>query len=85
MYSLKIEAYEEGRDLVLLELDEEKIRAYFAYWNGGVDSLPGDRREFWKMIHQARTVVSTLPREVRRQSKNWLLAHGVAPLDRGEL
>ena len=86
MYSLKCtQSYEEGRDDVLLSLDETKIRAYFAAWNGGVDDLPRVKQAFWCLIHQAITAVRSLPLEFRLQSRRWLVSRGFRPLDGGAI
>ena len=85
MYSLKTETYEEGRDAVLLKLDEEDIRSHFAYWNNGIDDLPSGKLEFWKLVHQARTLLGSLPPQARMESKKWLRARGFRSLDRGEV
>ena len=85
MYSLQTRTYEDGRDSVLLTLDEASIRRYFAEWNNGVDDLPRDREAFWKQIHQAITLLSSLPSSFRRRSKNWLSARGYPSLDEGQI
>lgn len=71
------------RDAALLSLDEQQIRAYFLKWNG--KEPPADPETFWRGIHKARTVATSLPMAARSESKRWLLARGSRPEDDGEV
>ncbi len=76
-------AFVAERDAALLSMDEQTIRAYFRKWNG--DPGPVDPETFWRGIHKARTAARSLPMGARQESKRWLIAHGSAPMDDGEV
>jgi hypothetical protein len=70
------------RDQVFRSLDILPICAFFQ--RHGVP-IPTDEHTFWLSVHKVRTGSKGLPIEMRAESKRWLLAHGSAPLDDGEV
>ncbi len=77
----KIEQFIKESNEVLLSLDEDRIRTLYARY--GVELPPG--LVFWGAVHKAITGRASLPLQFRKQSKRWLNAHGLKPLDDGEL
>jgi len=73
----------EERDAALLSMDEARLRAYFLKYNSR--PAPKEPEVFWRMVHKARTACTSLPMEVRSESKRWLLARGSEPLDDGDV
>ena len=63
----------QGRNQVLLELDEKAIRAYYAEW--GVP-CPTEALVFWAGVHKARVQIKAMPKEEKAASIAWLAEHG---------
>lgn len=63
----------EGRNEVLLTLDEQAIRAYYAKW--GV-LCPQESLVFWAGIHKARVQIKALGEEEKATSRAWLAENG---------
>ncbi|MBX3156792.1 MAG: hypothetical protein KF773_12370 [Deltaproteobacteria bacterium] len=65
-------------DAAFLSLDEFVIRAFFKKWKFE-HGLPDDPLQFLASVHKVRTMITTLPVEARRLSRDWLLSYGMEP------
>lgn len=83
METNEIEQYVKERDEALMSLDNGKIKAFFAKFNGSGEPPRDD--VFWVAVHKAITGASTLPIEFRRKSKVWLEERGFKSFDDGDL
>lgn len=72
------------RDAVLLSMDEQRIREFFASDPSSV-KMPEDMDLFWCIVHKAITAAKGLPTEFRQKSKDYLSQRGWGSLDNGEL
>ena len=68
----------------LLSMDEDKIRAFHTKYNPG-GLLPLHPEAFWRAVHKAITAIPTIPMNKRVESKRWLIEHGSAPMDDGDV
>lgn len=72
-----------ARNAALLSMNETRIRAYFRKYSG--QELPTEPEIFWRIVHKARTAITTFPMAARSASKRWLIEHGSEPLDDGDV
>lgn len=80
----EIALFNAERNAALLTGDIDVVRAFRDKWNPGAPMSSDPEIELASM-HQAITAVVTLPIEYRRQSKQWLIAHGYQSHDDGDL
>jgi len=79
----EIKAFVAERDALFIEGDLEKMKAFHRKYNPNI-SLPSDD-VFENGFHKARTAAKSLPMEVRKVSKAWLLERGFTSWDDGDL
>jgi hypothetical protein len=70
------------RNAMLLAGDVDRAIAFWAKWS---DYTPWSRHMAEVALHKARTAVNSLPVDVRRASKQWLVERGYQPFDDGEV
>jgi hypothetical protein len=81
----KIQQFNKERDEFLLgDWDLDRHIAFLRHWQPHVTILP-EPSVLETAFHKARTGVKTLPTEIRKASKDWLIARGSKPWDDGEL
>jgi len=74
------------RDEVLLSGDLERVLAFHKKHNPSLIAVAQpDNMVLEASMHKARTAAKSLPIEVRKVSKAWLLEHGFTSLDDGDL
>jgi hypothetical protein len=71
------EDFKAERDAVLRSMDEQTIRA-FAKKNQSW--MPDDPTAFWGAVHKARTALTTMTKEEKDVSRQWLKDHGMSPM-----
>ena len=68
-------AFVAERDAMLLKGDVDEMLAFYAKWNPTMPR-PSSREVAERMLHKARTAVTSLPIAERQKSEAWLAAHG---------
>lgn len=70
----EIQQFKNEQREALISMDEQKIRAFAAKWNG--TQMPTNMEMFWCSVHKAITGLRTFPIGRRRESKAWLDERG---------
>jgi len=69
-----LKAFAIKRNELLIEMDEEKIRRFYAEHE---TTLPSDPVAFWGSVHKARCNILSMPEAEKSASRAWLAAHGM--------
>ncbi len=70
------------RDEVLMSGDLDRVVAYLTKYSG---YAPSSRKVAEIALHKARTGAKSLPLEMRKASKAWLVERGYKSFDDGDL
>ena len=80
---MNIKKFIKERDEILLSGDLDRMVTFYQKHNPGRSVPARDVVEI--AFHKARTGATSLPREIRMESKRWLNERGLGSLDDGDL
>jgi hypothetical protein len=75
---MKMDEFIKDRDAAFLSLDREKILGFLKKYRYDEyeSQIPADTEAFWAGVHIARVNITTMPKEAKELSWNWLREHG---------
>jgi len=71
-----ISAFAQERNNAFFSMDEGAILSFMRKYK---IPAPIDKLVFWASIHKCICNITNAPPELRQQSENWLLMHGMSP------
>ena len=70
---MRHEAFTKERDDVLLSMDKKRVLAYL---RKNEEPIPENEIIMWASVHKCILMITTMPKEVKANSRAWLLRHG---------